>query len=80
MNAIEGILDAIEQGPEHVSAALLAFAVSKEVNHPLEEGEKLAETALQDPQTICEALAPMMEEAGLMPQEQVVRILGGEPS
>ncbi len=62
-----------------MSATLLAFAVSKEVI-TLEEGEKLAEAALNDPQTICEALAPKLEEAGLMTQEQVVRILGGEPS
>ncbi len=31
MNALEAVLDAIERGPEHVSATLLALAVSKEV-------------------------------------------------
>ena len=79
MNALEAILEAIERGAKHVSATLLSFAVSKRVI-TLEEGEKLAEAALHDPQTICEAVAPMMEEAGLMTQKQVVRILGGEPS
>ena len=79
MNALEAILKAMEHGPEHVPATLLAFAVTKEVI-TLEEGEKLAQAALSDPQTICEALAPKLEEAGLMTQEQVVRILGGEPS
>ena len=79
MNALEAILKALEQGPEHVSAALLAFAVSKRII-TLEEGENLAAAALNDPQTICEALAPKLEEAGLMTQEQVIRRLGGEPS
>jgi len=79
VNAFEAVLAALELGPEHVSATLLAFAVSKSVI-TLEVGEKLAEAAPNDPQTICEALAPMMEAAGLMTQEQVVRILGGEPS
>ena len=79
MDALEAILKAMERGPEHVSATLLALAVTNEVI-TLEEGEKLAEAALKDPQTICEALAPMMEAAGLMTHEQVVRILGGEPS
>ena len=79
MNALEAVLDALEHGPEHVSATLLAFAVSKRVI-TLEEGENLAAAALHDPQIICEALAPMMEEAGLITQEQVVRILGGKPS
>ncbi len=76
---MEAVLEAMERGPRHVSAALLALAVTKEVI-TLEEGEKLAEAALHDPQTICEALAPRLEEAGLMTQEQVVRILGGEPN
>ncbi len=79
MNALEAVLEAIERGPEHVSATLLALAVTKEVI-TLEEAEKLAQAAISDPQTICEALAPELEEAGLMTQEQVVRILGGEPS
>jgi hypothetical protein len=79
MNSLETILDAVEQGPAHVSAALLAFAVSKRII-TLEEGEVLAEVALSDPQTICEALCPKLMEAGLVTPEQVVRILGGEPS
>ncbi len=64
MNALETILDAMEHGPKHVSATLLALAVSKGVI-TLEEGEKLAAAAINDPQTICEALAPKLEEAGL---------------
>ena len=79
MNALEAILQAMERGPDQVPATLLAFAVSKRII-TLEEGEVLAEAALNDPQTICEALAPMMEEAGLMTKDQVLRILGGEPS
>ena len=79
MNALEAVLKAMEHGPEQVSAALLALAVTKEVI-TLEEGEKLAKAAISDPQTICEALAPKLEEAGLITGEQVVRILGGEPS
>ncbi len=46
----------------------------------LQEAEELSRTAVGDPQTICEAPAPRLEEAGLMDREQVLRILGGEPS
>ena len=79
MNALEAILEAFQRGPEHVSAALLALAVTKKVI-TLEEGEKLAQAAISDPQTICEALAPKLEEARLMTQDQVVRILVRVPS
>ena len=79
MDAKEAVLAALDRGPKHVSAVLLAFAVKKGVI-TLEEGEKLADAALGDPQTICEALAPRLEEAGLMSREQVLQIIRGEPS
>ena len=79
MDAIEAVLAALDQGPKHVSAVLLAFAVDKGVI-TLEEGEELAGAALGNPQTICEPLAPLLEKAGLMSREEVLEILGGEPS
>ena len=79
MDAVEAVLAAVDRGSEQVSAVPLAFAVEKGVI-TLEEGEELADVALDDPQTICEAAAPRLEEAGLMSREQVLRILGGEPS
>ena len=79
MDAIEAVLAAVDRGPKQVSAVLLAFAVHKRVI-TLEEGEELVNAALGDPQTICEALAPRLEEAGLMDRVQVLQILGGEPS
>ena len=51
MDALEAILEAMEHRPDHVSATLLALAVSNEVL-TLEEGENLAAAALNDPQTI----------------------------
>ena len=54
MDATEAVLAAVDRGPKHVSAVLLAFAVDKGVI-TLEEGEELADAALGDPQTICEA-------------------------
>lgn len=79
VDALEAVLAPVDRGPMHVSAVLLAFAVDKGVI-TLEEGEELADAALDDPQTICEAVAPQLEKAGLMSREQVLRILGGEPS
>ena len=68
MDAKQAVLAALDKGPKHVSAILLALAVEKGVI-TLKEGEELADAALGDPQTICEALAPRLEEAGLMSRE-----------
>jgi len=48
MNALEAVLDAIERGPKHVSATLLAFAVNKEVI-TLEDGRRISSGSSERP-------------------------------